>query len=60
MRPTHLGIAIGVALGFAAVIGGFQAFFIVGVAIFVGFVIGKVVEGELDVTTYLGRNRTRR
>lgn len=60
MRPGHIGILIGIALGFAAVFGGFQAFAIVGIAIAVCYLVGKVVEGEFDVTTYLGRNRSKR
>lgn len=54
MSPTIVGLFTGLLLGLAWVIGGFDAF--VGTAVLgvVGFVIGKVVSGQLDLTQYLG------
>lgn len=61
MSPSVMGVLIGIALGFAAAFGGFGAFAIVAILAVVGFVVGKVVEGDLDLSPYLsGRNRTRR
>ncbi len=54
MPPTAIGMFAGLLLGLAWVIGGFDAF--VGTAVLgvIGFVIGKVVAGQLDLTKYLG------
>jgi hypothetical protein len=61
MRPSLIGLLVGIALGFAAAFGGFGAFAIVAFLAAVGLVVGKVVEGDLDLSPYLsGRDRTRR
>jgi hypothetical protein len=54
MPPTTVGLFAGLLLGLAWVIGGFDAF--VGTALLgaLGFVVGKVVAGQLDLTQYLG------
>lgn len=54
MPPTVIGLFTGLLLGLAWVIGGFYAF--VGTAVLggIGFLIGKVVSGQLDLTPYLG------
>ena len=54
MPPTVVGLFTGLLLGLAWVIGGLDAF--VGTAVLgvVGFLIGKVVSGQLDLTPYLG------
>jgi hypothetical protein len=54
MPPTVVGLFTGLLLGLAWVIGGFDA--CVGTAVLgvIGFVIGKVVSGQLDLTPYLG------
>lgn len=54
MPPTAVGLFTGLLLGLAWVIGGFDAF--VGTAVLgaLGFVVGKVVSGQLDLTQYLG------
>lgn len=53
MPPTTVGLFAGLLLGLAWVIGGFDAF--VGTALLgaLGFVVGKVVAGQLDLTQYL-------
>ena len=57
---TLLGLLIGLAAGFAAAFGGFSAFLIVLVLGIVGVIVGRVADGELDLTDYLGgRNRDR-
>ncbi len=57
---TLLGLLIGLASGFAGAFGGFGAFLIVLVLGVVGTVVGRVADGELDLTDYLGgRNRDR-
>ena len=54
MPPTVVGLFTGLLLGLAWVIGGADAF--VGTAVLgvIGFVVGKVVAGQLDLTPYLG------
>lgn len=61
MSPSVLGLLVGIALGFAAAFGGFAAFAIVAILAVIGFVVGKVLEGDIDVSQYLsGRSRTGR
>lgn len=61
MGPSLIGLLVGIALGFAAAFGGFGAFAIVAILTIIGFVVGKVVEGDLDLTPYLsGRGRNSR
>lgn len=54
MPHTAIGMFAGLLLGLAWVMGGFDAF--VGTAMLglIGFVIGKVAAGQLDLTQYLG------
>lgn len=54
MRPSFIGLIVGLALGFAAAFGGFGAFLAVAVLGIVGFVAGKVAEGQIDLSQYLG------
>lgn len=61
MSPSVLGLLVGIALGFAAAFGGFAAFATVAILAVIGFVVGKVVEGDIDLSPYLsGRGRTGR
>lgn len=57
MPPTIAGLFAGLLLGLAWVIGGFDAF--VGTAVLggLGFLVGKVAAGQLDLTPYLGGGR---
>lgn len=59
MHPTITGLFTGLLLGLAWAIAGFDAF--VGTALLgaVGFVIGKVAAGQLDLTQYLGGGSSR-
>jgi ABC-type sulfate transport system permease component len=61
MRPSFVGLLTGMALGFALAFGGFNAFLIVAVISAIGVIAGKVIEGQIDLTPYLGGgDRTRR
>ena len=61
MRPSFVALLAGIALGFAGAFGGFDAFLIVAILGLVGFIAGRVVEGQSDLTPYLGgRDRNRR
>ena len=61
MHPSLVGLLVGIALGFAGAFGGLDALLIVAILGLVGFVAGRVVEGQIDLTPYLGgRDRSRR
>lgn len=49
MSATRLGLLTGLALGFAGAFGGFVAFLIVGVFGALGLLVGRYLDGELDV-----------
>lgn len=59
LSPSVLGVVVGLALGFAAAFGGFPEFLIVAVFAAIGYVVGKVVEGELDLGSVLGSRSKR-
>jgi uncharacterized membrane protein len=46
---TRTGIAVGAVLALTAIIFGFWAFVFVAVAMAIGAVIGRIVDGKLDV-----------
>lgn len=52
-----VGLAFGTALGFAGAFGGFGAFIVVLVLGAVGFLVGRVVEGEFDLGELFARRR---
>jgi hypothetical protein len=54
MPPSVIGLFTGLLLGVAWVVGGFDAFLGTALLGAVGFIIGKVIAGQLDLTTYLG------
>lgn len=62
MRPDLIGLLVGLVLGLAGAFGGFGAFVLVAVLGAVGFLVGKVLQGQIDVSSYLpgGNDRTRR
>jgi hypothetical protein len=54
MTRTTVGLFVGLILGLALVVDGFGSMLIVGLFGAIGYVVMKVVEGELDLTRYLG------
>ncbi|WP_457031282.1 hypothetical protein [Kitasatospora sp. P5_F3] len=62
MNLGLIGLVVGMALGFAGYFGGFAAFLLVAVLGGVGFVAGRVIEGDLDLRDLgdLLRGRDRR
>ncbi|MFD0688345.1 hypothetical protein [Actinomadura fibrosa] len=48
-----VGLGFGTALGFAGAFGGFGAFFIVLVLGALGFLVGRGIEGDLDLGGFL-------
>ena len=59
-RTTAMGIVIGLALGLALVFGNFGDMLIVALFAAIGFVVAKVIEGDLDLGPYLSRRRDSR
>ncbi|MEV7548470.1 hypothetical protein AB0N89_02465 [Amycolatopsis sp. NPDC089917] len=57
MNSTQLGLFTGLALGLAAAFGGFGAFFIVLVLGALGLLVGRVLDGKLDLSQLTGRDR---
>ncbi|MDH6117406.1 hypothetical protein [Kitasatospora sp. GAS204B] len=62
MNLALIGMVAGMALGFAGYFGGFAAFLLVAVLGVVGFVAGRVLEGDIDLRDLgdLLRGRDRR
>ncbi|MDQ3788905.1 MAG: hypothetical protein M3422_16885 [Actinomycetota bacterium] len=59
MNATTLGLMTGLALGFAGAFGGFGAFLIVLVLAALGLIVGRVLDGKLDVSQLTGVGRDR-
>lgn len=57
MNATRIGLLTGLALGLAAAFGGFQAFLIVLVLGGLGLLIGRFLDGKLDLSQFTGRDR---
>jgi uncharacterized membrane protein len=57
---TRAGIVIGAVLALTWIIFGFWAFFFVAVAMAIGALIGRVIEGKLDLTALAGAFRGKR
>ena len=59
MTRTYMGILIGLILGLAFVLAGFGDMLIVALFAAIGFVVAKVLDGDLDVSQVLsGRRRS--
>jgi hypothetical protein len=50
---------VGLILGLALVLDGFGSMLIVALAGFIGWVVAKVLEGEIDPLEYLSTRRSR-
>lgn len=59
MNATHTGLLAGLILGIAGAFGGFGVFLIVAVLGAIGLVVGRVLDGQLDINAVLGRGRDR-
>jgi hypothetical protein len=59
MNSTTLGLLTGLALGFAGAFGGFSAFLIVLVLAALGLLVGRVLDGKLDLSQLTGAGRDR-
>jgi hypothetical protein len=59
MNATTIGLAAGLALGFAAAFGGFTAFVVVLVLGALGLAVGRWLDGKLDLSALVGSGRDR-
>ncbi|MEU3302041.1 hypothetical protein ABZ729_19720 [Streptomyces sp. NPDC006678] len=57
MTSTQMGLLTGLVLGLAAAFGGFDAFLIVLVLGTVGLLVGRYLDGKLDLAQFTGRDR---
>jgi hypothetical protein len=60
MNRTALATITGLVLGLALAFGNFGDMLIVGLFGLIGYVIAKVLDGDLDVQGWLSRGRYRR
>ncbi len=60
MSLALIGMIAGMALGFAGYFGGFGAFLLVAALGAVGFVVGRFVEGDLDLGDFFRSRGDRR
>lgn len=60
MTPTTTGLAVGAVLALAALAFGFWAMIFVALAMAIGFGVGRVVEGKLDLRSLADTLRGRR
>jgi hypothetical protein len=59
MNATQTGLLAGLALGLAGAFGGLGAFLIVLVLGALGLLVGRALDGQLDLNALLGRGRDR-
>ena len=60
MNRTAIATITGLVLGLALVFGNFGDMLIVGLFGLIGYVVAKVIDGDLDVQGWLSRGRYRR
>jgi hypothetical protein len=60
MTRTTLGVVVGLALGLALAFGSFGQMLIVALFAAIGFIVAKVLDGDLDLSPYLSRRRASR
>jgi uncharacterized membrane protein len=59
MTRTIFATLIGLALGFALAFGGFGRMLLVALFVAIGLIVGKVLEGDLDLSPYISRRSGR-
>jgi hypothetical protein len=59
LKTTTVGLFAGLILGLAAALGDFADFFVVALFGIIGFVVAKILDGEIDISDYIGPNRRR-
>ena len=59
MNATQTGLLAGLVLGLAGAFGGLGAFLVVLVLGAIGLIVGRALDGQLDLNALLGRGRDR-
>lgn len=59
MTTTQTGLLAGLSIGLTAAFGTFGGVVVVMAAGLIGLVVGRVLEGKLDLNELLGRGRDR-
>ncbi|MDF2443143.1 MAG: hypothetical protein JWR01_1346 [Subtercola sp.] len=57
---TRAGIVIGAVLALTWIVFGFWAFFFVAVAMAIGAIVGRFIDGKLDISALAGAFRGKR
>ncbi|MEO6085033.1 MAG: hypothetical protein ABIQ18_18165 [Umezawaea sp.] len=57
MSSTEIGLLTGLVLGLAAAFGGFGAFLVVLLFGALGLLVGRVLDGKLDLSQLVGRDK---
>lgn len=60
MTRSTLGTLVGLALGLALAFGSFGQMLIVALFALIGFVVAKVLDGDLDLSQYVSGRRSNR
>jgi len=60
VERAHVGIFIGLILGLALVLASFGEMLVVALAGAIGYLVMRVVDGDLDIGEFLNRNQQRR
>ena len=60
MTRSTLGVLVGLALGFALAFGSLGQMLIVALFAAIGFVVAKVLDGDLDLSQYVSGRRSSR
>ncbi|WP_460064177.1 hypothetical protein [Streptomyces sp. YKOK-I1] len=60
MSRAMIGMIAGMALGFAGYFGGFGAFLLVAALGAIGFVVGRLLEGDMEVGDFFRTRDDRR
>jgi ABC-type sulfate transport system permease component len=60
MTRSTLGTLVGLALGFALAFGTFGQMLIVALFAAIGFVVAKILDGDLDLSQYVSGRRSSR
>lgn len=58
MTRSTLGVLVGLALGFALAFGSFGQMLIVALFAAIGFVVAKILDGDLDLSQYVSGRRS--
>ena len=57
MQPSVIGLFVGLILGLMLELDGFGAMVVVALIGLIGFVVGKVLQGEIDLGELIDRTR---